>query len=67
MTLQTFDSTRKGVETSMSTTGGLHARGMEMHSESFKTTGFTWLVVFAMISIFIMVVLLIHVTAYLRW
>lgn len=57
-----LDSTGKAVETSLATTGRVNARATEIYSESFKTTCFTWLIIFAMICIFIMVVLLIRVT-----
>lgn len=57
-----LDSTGKAVETSLATTGRVNARASEVYSESFKTTCFSWLVIFAMTCIFIMVVLLIRVT-----
>ena len=57
-----LDSTEKAVEHSLASTGRANARAVEIYSESFKTTCFTWLVIFAMTCIFIMVVLLIRVT-----
>ncbi|KAH7686706.1 unconventional SNARE in the endoplasmic reticulum protein 1 [Dioscorea alata] len=57
-----LDSTERAVEHSLASTGRVNVRAMEVYSESFKTTCFTWLVIFAMICIFVMVVLLIRVT-----
>lgn len=55
-------STEKAVEESLARTGRANARAAEVYSESSKTTCFTWLIIFAMTCIFIMVVLLIRVT-----
>ncbi|KAM0935003.1 putative vesicle transport protein, Use1 [Dioscorea sansibarensis] len=57
-----LDSTERAVEHSLASTGRVNVRAMEVYSESFKTTCFTWLAIFAMTCIFIMVVLLIRVT-----
>ncbi|KAI7727534.1 hypothetical protein M8C21_003838 [Ambrosia artemisiifolia] len=57
-----LDSTEKAVEHSLATTGRVNTRATAMYSESFKTSCFTWLVMFAMTCIFVMVVLLIKVT-----
>ncbi|KAL5713241.1 hypothetical protein ACHQM5_015340 [Ranunculus cassubicifolius] len=57
-----LDSTEKAVEHSLATTGHANARAMEIYSRTFKTTCFTWLIMFLMTCIFIMVVLLIRVT-----
>ncbi|PIA44228.1 hypothetical protein AQUCO_01700083v1 [Aquilegia coerulea] len=57
-----LDSTEKAVEHSLASTGHVNARAMEIYSQSFKTTCFTWLLIFVMTCIFIMVVLLIRVT-----
>ncbi|WOG89041.1 hypothetical protein DCAR_0208277 [Daucus carota subsp. sativus] len=57
-----LDSTEKAVEQSLASTGHANTRAMEVYSHSFKTTCFTWLAIFAMTCIFIMVVLLIRVT-----
>nr|GMC97994.1 putative membrane protein [Ipomoea batatas] len=57
-----LDSTEKAVEHSLASTGHASSRAMEVYSQSFKTTCFTWLMIFAMTCIFIMVVLLIRVT-----
>ncbi|KAL8105635.1 uncharacterized protein LOC141678730 [Apium graveolens] len=57
-----LDSTEKAVEHSLASTGHANTRAMEVYSHSFKTTCFTWLAIFAMTCIFIMVVLLIRVT-----
>lgn len=57
-----LDSTEKAVEHSLASTGHANSRAMEIYSRSFKTTCFTWLLIFAMTCIFVMVVLLIRVT-----
>lgn len=57
-----LDSTEKAVEHSLASTGHANTRAMDVYSHSFKTTCFTWLAIFAMTCIFIMVVLLIRVT-----
>lgn len=57
-----LDSTEKAVEHSLASTGRASTRAMEVYSHSFKTTCFTWLAIFVMTCIFIMVVLLIRVT-----
>ncbi|KAL1806923.1 hypothetical protein ACET3Z_029991 [Daucus carota] len=57
-----LDSTEKAVEHSLASTGHANTRAMEVYSHSFKTTCFTWLAIFAMTCIFIMVVLLIRIT-----
>ncbi|KAL5709269.1 hypothetical protein ACHQM5_019977 [Ranunculus cassubicifolius] len=57
-----LDSTEKAVEHSLATTGHANTRAMEIYSRTFKTTCFTWLIMFFMTCIFIMVVLLIRVT-----
>ncbi|KAK6164540.1 hypothetical protein DH2020_001404 [Rehmannia glutinosa] len=57
-----LDSTEKAVEHSLASTGHANSRAMDVYSQSLKTSCFTWLLVFAMTCIFIMVVLLIRVT-----
>lgn len=57
-----LDSTEKAVEHSLASTGHANARAVETYSQSFKTTCFTWILIFAMTCIFVMVVLLIRVT-----
>ncbi|KAK4602453.1 hypothetical protein RGQ29_011485 [Quercus rubra] len=57
-----LDSTEQAVEHSLASTGRANVRAMKIYSQSSKTTCFTWLVIFAMTCIFIMVVLLIRVT-----
>ncbi|XP_030439517.1 uncharacterized protein LOC115661371 isoform X1 [Syzygium oleosum] len=57
-----LDSTEKAVEHSLASTNRVNVRATEIYSESSKTTCFTWLLIFAMTCIFIMVVLLIRVT-----
>ncbi|CAM8993171.1 unnamed protein product [Rhodiola kirilowii] len=57
-----LDSTEKAVEQSLASTTRVAARAMAIYSETSKTTCFTWLLMFVMTSVFIMVVLLIRVT-----
>ncbi|KAL6500562.1 hypothetical protein OROHE_025928 [Orobanche hederae] len=57
-----LDSTEKAVEHSLASTGRANTRAMEVYSQSMKTSCFTWLLIFAMTCIFVMVVLLIRVT-----
>ncbi|KAF7153422.1 hypothetical protein RHSIM_Rhsim01G0049400 [Rhododendron simsii] len=57
-----LDSTEEAVEHSLASTGRVNTRAMDINSKTFKTTCFTWLVMFVMTCIFIMVVLLIRVT-----
>jgi SNARE protein 1 len=57
-----LDSTEKAIEHSLAGTGRANTRAMDVYSHSFKTTCFTWLMIFAMTCIFIMVVLLIRIT-----
>ncbi|RVW92183.1 hypothetical protein CK203_027162 [Vitis vinifera] len=57
-----LDSTEKAVEHSLASTGRVNTRAREINSNGFKTTCFTWILIFVMTCIFIMVVLLIRVT-----
>ncbi|XP_031492410.1 uncharacterized protein LOC116258983 isoform X2 [Nymphaea colorata] len=57
-----LDSTEKAVEHSLASTGHANTRAMEVYSRSFNTTCFTWLLIFVMSCVFVMVVLLIRVT-----
>ncbi|XP_024018953.1 uncharacterized protein LOC21407383 isoform X3 [Morus notabilis] len=57
-----LDSTEEAIERSLASTGHANDRASEIYSKSSTTTCFTWLVIFAMACIFIMVVLLIRVT-----
>ncbi|XP_022875780.1 uncharacterized protein LOC111394256 [Olea europaea var. sylvestris] len=57
-----LESTEIAVEQSLVSTGHANTRAMEAYSQSFKTSCATWLAVFVMICIFIMVVLLIRIT-----
>lgn len=57
-----LDSTEKSIEHSLAGTNRVNTRAMDIYSKSFKTTCFSWLVIFVMMCIFIMVVLLIRVT-----
>ncbi|KAJ0038405.1 hypothetical protein Pint_22404 [Pistacia integerrima] len=61
-TEKVLDSTEKAIEQSLASTGHANVRAMKIYSEGSKTTCFTWLLMFAMTCIFIMVVLLIRVT-----
>ncbi|KAF5953803.1 hypothetical protein HYC85_006659 [Camellia sinensis] len=62
MMTQILDSTEQAVEQSLASTSHANVRAMDIYSKSFKTTCFTWLLIFVMTCIFIMVVLLIRVT-----
>ncbi|KAI8574447.1 hypothetical protein RHMOL_Rhmol01G0354300 [Rhododendron molle] len=57
-----LDSTEEAVEHSLASTGRVNTRAMDINSKTFKTTCITWLVMFAMTCIFIMVVFLIRIT-----
>ncbi|KAF5730643.1 hypothetical protein HS088_TW19G00235 [Tripterygium wilfordii] len=57
-----LDSTEKAIEHSLAGTGRANVRAMDIYSKSSKTTCFTWLLMFLMTCIFIMVVLLIRIT-----
>ncbi|KAH0470465.1 hypothetical protein IEQ34_000188 [Dendrobium chrysotoxum] len=57
-----LDSTERAVEQSLASTGRANVRAVQVYSESSKTTCFTWLIIFIMMSLFIMVVLLIRIT-----
>ncbi|KAJ9182985.1 hypothetical protein P3X46_006910 [Hevea brasiliensis] len=57
-----LDSTEKAVEQSLARTSRANAQALEIYSKTSKTTCFTWLVIFLMTCIFIMVVLLIRIT-----
>ncbi|KAJ1693934.1 hypothetical protein LUZ63_010632 [Rhynchospora breviuscula] len=57
-----LDSTERAVEHSLASTGRANVRASEVYSQTTKTTCFTWLLMFFMTCIFVMVVLLIRVT-----
>ncbi|XP_020591003.1 uncharacterized protein LOC110031910 [Phalaenopsis equestris] len=57
-----LDSTERAVEQSLASTGRANVRAVQVYSESSKTTCLTWLIIFIMMSLFIMVVLLIRIT-----
>ncbi|PON53186.1 Vesicle transport protein, Use [Parasponia andersonii] len=57
-----LDSTEEAIERSLASTGHATARATEIYSKSSTTSCFTWLLMFVMTCIFIMVVLLIRVT-----
>ncbi|CDP04710.1 unnamed protein product [Coffea canephora] len=57
-----LDSTERAVEHSLASTGHANTRAAGVFSQSSKTSCFTWLLMFAMTLIFVMVVLLIRVT-----
>uniref|UniRef100_A0A0D6R823 Vesicle transport protein USE1 n=1 Tax=Araucaria cunninghamii TaxID=56994 RepID=A0A0D6R823_ARACU len=61
-TEKTLDSTERAVEHSLASTGRINERTGEIYSQSFKTSCFTWLMIFAMSCIFLMVILLIRIT-----
>ncbi|GMN67436.1 hypothetical protein TIFTF001_036501 [Ficus carica] len=57
-----LDSTEEAIESSLASTNHANVRTSEIYSKSLTTSCFTWLVIFVMTCIFIMVVLLIRVT-----
>ncbi|KAK1412607.1 hypothetical protein QVD17_33991 [Tagetes erecta] len=57
-----LDSTEKAVEHSLASTGRANTQATAIFSEGFKTSCFTWFVMFVMTCIFVMVVLLIKAT-----
>ncbi|GJV63056.1 vesicle transport protein, Use1 [Tanacetum coccineum] len=57
-----LDSTEKAVEHSLATTGRANTQAMAIYSQGSKTSCFTWLLMFLMTCIFVMVVLLIKAT-----
>ncbi|CAN1182309.1 hypothetical protein LINPERHAP2_LOCUS35892 [Linum perenne] len=57
-----LDSTEEAIEQSLATTGHANVRTGKVLSESSKTSCLTWLLLFAMTCIFVMVILLIRVT-----
>ncbi|XP_057822617.1 uncharacterized protein LOC131035001 [Cryptomeria japonica] len=57
-----LDSTERAVEHSLASTGRATERAGEIYSESFKTSCFTWLMMFVMSCVFLFVVLLIRIT-----
>ncbi|VVB05781.1 unnamed protein product [Arabis nemorensis] len=57
-----LDSTEVAIEQSLASTGHANVRASKIYSESSKTSCFQWLLIFAMICVFIMVVMLIRVT-----
>ncbi|XP_043718985.1 uncharacterized protein LOC122666935 isoform X2 [Telopea speciosissima] len=61
-TEKVLDSTEMAVESSLASTGHANKRAMQIYSQSSKTSCLTWLLIFVMTCIFIMVVLLIRVT-----
>jgi len=60
--LQILDSTEKAIEHSLASTGRANVRATAIYSESSKTSCLTWLVMFVMTCVFVMVILLIRVT-----
>ncbi|CAL5199262.1 unnamed protein product [Lathyrus oleraceus] len=57
-----LDSTEQAIEHSLASTGRVNVRANTIYSESSKTSCLTWLVMFVMILVFVMVILLIRVT-----
>ncbi|CAJ2634320.1 unnamed protein product [Trifolium pratense] len=57
-----LDSTEQAIEHSLASTGRVNVRANTIYSESSKTSCLTWLVMFVMTFVFVMVILLIRVT-----
>ncbi|KAL2328503.1 hypothetical protein Fmac_021930 [Flemingia macrophylla] len=57
-----LDSTEKAIEHSLASTGRANVRATAIYSESSKTSCLTWLLMFLMTCVFVMVILLIRVT-----
>lgn len=57
-----LDSTEEAIEHSLASTGRVNVRANTIYSESSKTSCLTWLVMFVMTCVFVMVILLIRVT-----
>nr|KAJ0185334.1 hypothetical protein LSAT_V11C900458890 [Lactuca sativa] len=57
-----LDSTEKAVEHSLASTGQTNTQAMAVYTQTSNTSCFTWLLMFLMTCIFVMVVLLIKVT-----
>ncbi|XP_004507920.1 uncharacterized protein [Cicer arietinum] len=57
-----LDSTEQAIEHSLASTGRANVRANTIYSESSKTSCLTWLVMFVMTCVFVMVILLIRVT-----
>ncbi|XP_058756075.1 uncharacterized protein LOC131629296 [Vicia villosa] len=57
-----LDSTEQAIEHSLASTGRVNVRANTIYSESSKTSCLTWLVMFVMLFVFVMVILLIRVT-----
>ncbi|KAK7329715.1 hypothetical protein VNO77_23890 [Canavalia gladiata] len=57
-----LDSTEKAIEHSLASTGRANVRATAIYSESSKTSCLTWLMMFVMTCVFVMVILLIRVT-----
>ena len=60
--VQILDSTEEAIERSLASTGHATSRATEIYSKSSATSCLTWLLMFVMTCVFIMVVLLIRVT-----
>ncbi|XP_058773014.1 uncharacterized protein LOC131647119 [Vicia villosa] len=57
-----LDSTEQAIEHSLASTGRVNVRANAIYSESSKTSCLTWLVMFVMTFVFVMVILLVRVT-----
>ncbi|KAI3760156.1 hypothetical protein L1987_50547 [Smallanthus sonchifolius] len=57
-----LDSTEKAVEHSLASTGRANTQATAIYLQGFKTSCFTWFVMFVMTCVFVMVVLLIKAT-----
>ncbi|XP_058773023.1 uncharacterized protein LOC131647128 [Vicia villosa] len=61
-TVKILDSTEQAIEHSLASTGRVNVRANAIYSESSKTSCLTWLVMFVMTFVFVMVILLVRVT-----
>jgi len=57
-----LDSTEQAIEHSLASTSHVNVRATNVFSQSSKTSCFTWLAMFVMLMVFMMVVLLIRIT-----
>lgn len=59
---QILDSTEKAVEHSLASTNHANVRATNVFSQSSKTSCFTWLLMFVMLMVFMMVIFIIRIT-----
>jgi SNARE protein 1 len=62
MILQVLDSAEQAVEGSLAATNHVNQRAHEIFSQSYKTGCWTWLIIFAMSLMFLLMVFLIRIT-----